>query len=119
MKTYNYEQFTIKTLLERLNDLKRSKGGEFEIETITDPASYRGVYSSLAFCYYSPSKTTVDDTIKLVESCIGKTFEGYKGGDYVCGLSTLLHIASWGCCGPRFVGITNDGEIEASNDRFC
>jgi len=49
----------------------------------SEPHSYRGYYEELAFsyeildCYYS-----VSEFLKVCKACVGKTFTGWRGGDY-------------------------------------
>lgn len=56
--------------------------------------SYRGYYSDLAFSPERP--TTVGAFLEACRSALGKTFEGYKGGDFVMDESTPLWIAPYG-----------------------
>ena len=67
--------------------------------------SYRGYYSDLAL---EPCGT-LDTAGKLhaeLSKALNATFEGYKGGDFVMGAETPLWRATYGCCGPAIVGIT-------------
>ena len=57
--------------------------------------SYRGYYSDLAFdC--SDREITVADFLKIATDALGKTFQGYKGGDFVMSESTPLWASEWG-----------------------
>jgi hypothetical protein len=61
------------------------------------PHSYRGYYEQLAF---EPVRnTTVGAMLKDAESAIGRTFEGYKGGDYVMDKYTECWLANYGSTG--------------------
>ena len=55
------------------------------------PHSWRGIYAELAF--EPVTNTTVDQMLSLARSCIGATFEGYKGGDYTMDEYTEVHIS--------------------------
>lgn len=57
--------------------------------------SYRGYYSDLSF---QPAGTvsTVGDVLTECMSAMGKTFTGYKGGDYVMDDDTPLWISHHG-----------------------
>ncbi len=59
------------------------------------PDSYRGYYSDLAFAP-SSEPITVKDFKAVCQDCLGKTFEGYKGGDYTMGPETPLWLSSYG-----------------------
>ena len=70
-----------------------------------EPHSYRGYYSELAF---HPCKSArVGDMLELARSCVGKTFTGYKGGEFTMNAYTDVYIANYGECGD-----------ELTNDRF-
>lgn len=69
----------------------------------TEVDSWRGIYAEPALGwratgYSSPDQTrhhaemTVALLIANLEGCIGKTFSGWKGGDYTYDLSDTLHI---------------------------
>lgn len=65
-----------------------------------NPHSYRGYSESLAF---EEVDNTVGELLKTCEACVGKSFEGFKGGDYVMGINTTIYVSA---CG------------EVSNDRL-
>lgn len=68
--------------------------------------SYRGFYNQLALCYgpSNPQKEWEKRTILAtpaavladLEGAIGKTYEGYKGGDFVMRSDTPLWVANRG-----------------------
>lgn len=64
--------------------------------------SYRGYYSDLAFEW--GGKSTVGELLKSAEDALGKTFEGYKGGEYTMSENTPLWVAEYGCCGEAVLG---------------
>lgn len=66
--------------------------------------SYRGYYSDLAFddC----DKATVGDWLNECRGALGKTFEGYKGGDFLMAENTPLWSAQYGCTGRAIMGLT-------------
>lgn len=61
-------------------------------------ASYRGDYSELALGHditgAKPQK--VSDLLAAARGCIGKTFEGYKGGDFIMHPHTPVRVDNWG-----------------------
>lgn len=61
--------------------------------------SWRGVYAELAIGY-APKKEakakTVNEWIKILTGCIGKVFEGWKGGDFQMGKVTQIWVANPG-----------------------
>lgn len=64
--------------------------------------SYRGYYSDLAF---APSLDTVTAAGFLAEcaNALGKTMEGYKGGDFLMGEDTPLWVSAYGVASGRAV----------------
>lgn len=70
---------------------------------IEHPHSYRGYYERLAL-ELDREPSTVDDWLALLRSCIGRTFQGWKGGEYTMGEDSLVHIANEGDCGEPITG---------------
>lgn len=59
--------------------------------------SYRGSYDHLALSYTEDhAHFTVADLLALLKGAIGKTFQGWKGGDYVMGEYTPIWVANSG-----------------------
>ncbi len=42
---------------------------------------------------------------------LGRTLEGYKGGEFMMGRNTPLWLAEWGRCGPAILGLSDDGHV--------
>ena len=61
------------------------------------PTSYRGFYEDVAFI--PAENVSIVIRLKMAESAIGKTFTGYKGGDFVMDENTDVWIAEWGMLG--------------------
>lgn len=65
-------------------------------EGFTYPDSYRGNYCDVAF---EPAENvTIGEMLEHAKSAVGKTFQGYKGGDYVMDVDSVCHIAEYGRC---------------------
>ena len=66
----------------------------------TSARSYRGYYDHLAFGWCdSDERDSLDTVGKLrsnVSDAMGRTFEGYKGGDFVMHRGTPLWVAEYG-----------------------
>ena len=61
------------------------------------PMSYRGDYSQLAF---EPKRSvTIGEMLTHAKSALGKTFTGYKGGEYTMDDYTDCWLAEYGSCG--------------------
>lgn len=64
--------------------------------------SYRGYYDDLAIGLDDKYRR-VDDLVKELESAVGKTFTGYKGGTFRMGRDTTVWIANYGSASGAFV----------------
>lgn len=61
---------------------------------LCNPHSSRPDYADLGFEPCGPMK--VKDILALVESCLGKVYEGYKGGSYRAENYTGVYFEHWG-----------------------
>lgn len=63
------------------------------------PHSYRGFYDALAF---EPVENIgVYEMLSEAQSALGKTFEGYKGGDFLMGSYSEVYLAEYGNVGEE------------------
>jgi hypothetical protein len=61
--------------------------------------SYRGFYDRFAIeAGQSPAQEVAD---YLTEDVVGKTFTGYKGGEFTMTADTLLYCADYGECSTK------------------
>ncbi len=68
-------------------------------------ASYRGYYDQLAIGV-SHGYATVGSLLQELEGAVGKTFQGYKGGDYTMDLETKVWLSNFGeSSGSRITGV--------------
>lgn len=63
------------------------------------PHSDRGSYEDLAF--EPVGTTTIGEMLTHARSAMGKTFSGYKGGDFTMNEYTTVKIGHWGSCGEE------------------
>lgn len=64
-----------------------------------EPHSYRGYYEQLAF---EPlENTTVGAMLACAREALGKTYEGYKGGEFEMMAYTTVNLAEYGCTGEE------------------
>jgi hypothetical protein len=90
----------IKTLISLVKLLPKDT---LVVPKLSRPDSYRGYYEDLAF-EYSNDFQTAAELLELLESCIGKTYTGYKGGDYTCHENTLCWFGFYGTtCGSKAI----------------
>lgn len=64
-----------------------------------NPHSYRGYYERLAF--ERRENATVGEMLAEAESALGKTFQGYKGGEYRMDTFSDVYLAEYGCVGEE------------------
>src|SRR4051812_10967667 len=64
-----------------------------------NPHSYRGYYDQLAF--EPKENTTIGAMLESAKRAMGKTYTGYKGGEYTMGEYTDCNLANYGCCGEE------------------
>ena len=104
------------TLGELIAQLKGMDGRSL-IQSIGNPHCYRGYYRDLAFERLDGYVRT-EVLLSILKGCIGETFEGWKGGDYLMGKSVPIWIADEGSCGLRVISLSADGEFEKAEDTF-
>lgn len=73
--------------------------------------SYRGYYDQLAFDV-SEDISTVAVFLGKLRDCVGKTFTGYKGGEYLMDLSTQVWISEYAEAHPTIVSAVEGDEYQ-------
>lgn len=91
------------TLGQIIDTLKRKEPTEevrfdFVYFRPTTLRSWRGDYSqlSLGYAHDSPKTTTVAELLAECEAAVGKTFQGWKGGDYTMNERTRVYVGNSG-----------------------
>lgn len=79
---------------------------------ISHPHSYRGYYERLAFEVDRDVPRYVGEWIDLARSCIGQTYQGWKGGEYTMAENSLVYVANEGDCGEPITRLWVDALIE-------
>jgi hypothetical protein len=77
----------------------------------TEIDSWRGAYSELALSYSEGRKyMDVNTLLAMLKGSIGKTFIGYKGGEYKMDIHTPIWVANYGYSGnTAVVGVVDNG----------
>lgn len=122
--TQNYydrsDQLTLGQLLKRYDKIRRIEKIDFAPVMIKMPFdqplvftdgkeadSYRGYYKDLAIEYSQGiSLLGLQDNIRTFQylrNKLGKTMEGYKGGEFPINEDTFLWVSSWGVCSNIYV----------------
>lgn len=91
----------IKQLIQCLNEYDYDDVVE---NILHNPHSYRGYYEELAL-ERSNQNGTVGELIQLLESCIGKTYTGYKGGEYIMKPESIVNVSDYGTTGGEVVDV--------------
>lgn len=82
--------------------------------------SYRGYYSDLAIGYDNQVEFKVSELLLVLQNCVGKTFEGYKGGQYVMDWRTPVWVANYGHSTDTGVtGIIKDASLTIITTAYC
>lgn len=78
----------------------------------TTLCSYRGYYEDLALGFTNEmgwGNITVGTLLERLQSAIGQTFTGWKGGDYVASPDTAMWVATQGETGGTAIVGVRDG----------
>jgi len=67
--------------------------------------SYRGYYEQIAF--EPKDSASVGEMLAHAKAAEGKTFTGYKGGEYTMTGDTIVNIAEYGHCGMESDELTH------------
>ena len=97
---------------------------DFEYAYPTGLSSWRGSYAELALNFsfvgygvegfskvenFEPKDMPVSKFLELLKNAVGKTYTGWKGGDFIMGKTTPIWVANDGNSGSTaVVGIIND-----------
>lgn len=104
-------QMTLGKMIATLEDMAPDSA----IQSLDGVHSYRGYYSDLAFELVDGVETTAGALLEMCRSCMGQSFEGYKGGTFWMSGATPLWISSYGhSSGTRIMAILPDGTIQTS-----
>ena len=85
---------------------------DFEYLVPTDIDSWRGSYNELALSYDSVGAPNLSDFIKMLREAVGKTYQGYKGGDYTMSKYTPIWVANYGNAGNTAVVEVVDNDCQ-------
>ena len=108
----NSNQLTLGELILKIEPIaKNQKESEeatvkydFEYLFPTTIDSWRGSYDELALNFEaSGCQMKVSDFLKMLKDCIGKTFTGYKGGEYKMHKGTPIWVANYSHSGNTAV----------------
>lgn len=91
-------------LIESLSAMNADDPVEFADGTVPwRLCSWRGIYGELTIDSRPGGYTTVGELLAEAREAVGKTFTGYKGGEYTMSLETPVWADQWGdyqCMAP-------------------
>lgn len=85
------------TLRELITELKTYDPKTLLPMGLGSPHSYRGFFDQLGFA--PVRNTTIGKMLEEAEGCVGKSFQGYKGGNYKMEHDTDVWMSTWGDSG--------------------
>lgn len=123
MLTRHSGQMTLGSFISRLKELDENTLILFRDSRVdrtyivSDFSSYRGYYEDLAiepevFALHNRHRAVASNVLHMAKTCLGKSFCGYKGGEYVMNKGTALWLSSYGVAtGMRVCGVSDDGHF--------
>ena len=117
----NSDQLTLGELILKLEPIvKNQKEGEeatvrydFEYLFPTSIDSWRGSYDELALNFETQGEEMkVSEFLKMLKECVGKTFTGYKGGDFTMHKGTPIWVANYSHSGnTAVIDVVDNGYV--------
>ena len=117
----NSDQLTLGELILKLEPIvKNQKDGEeatvrydFEYLFPTSIDSWRGSYDELALNFETQGEEMkVSEFLNMLKECIGKTFTGYKGGDFTMHKGTPIWVANYSHSGnTAVIDVVDNGYV--------
>jgi hypothetical protein len=108
--------------LERCNQDSSTQYDFVYFRPTREVGSWRGVYAQLAIGYTNENQppVKVGELVALLKEADGKTFTGYKGGEFTMGRDTLMWVANYREAGDTgIVGIRDEGYRVIIETGFC
>lgn len=103
-------QVTLGELVARLESADQSKPVKFD--NGKSPGhfnSYRGYYDMVAISW--GEKCSVGQFLELAKNAVGRTFTGYKGGEYTMTKMTPVWVSEYGrCSGVGVIDVDTSGD---------
>lgn len=106
-RTRSDYHLTLGDAIKALEEIAPSAAATFDIVgTPGSVSSYRGYYSDLAFAM-ELKPVTVGEVLTDLRAAVSKTFQGYKGGDFLMEADTPLWLSDYGSAsGIAVIGVS-------------
>lgn len=106
----------LEPIVEKQKDRKDEATVRYDFENLFPSSlySWRGSYEELALNYETEGNyMTVTDFYKMLTEAVGKSFHGYKGGEFVMSKHTPIWVANYGNSGNTAIidVVDNDYEV--------
>lgn len=108
-------QLTLGELISKLEKVEKdSVTVRFDFEYIRPSGidSWRGSYEELALSFDLEGSITVKELLVILKDAVGKTFTGYKGGEFLMSKHTPIWVANYGNSGSTGVVDVIDEKYE-------
>lgn len=76
---------------------------DFEYMRPSEIDSWRGIYAELALSFEYKGSKSLSEFIVMLKEAVGKTYTGYKGGDFTMSRHTPVWVANYGNSGNTAV----------------
>jgi hypothetical protein len=87
---------------------------------IENLGSYRGDYQDLAIEPGGNEELTAEETYNMLHDAIGRTYEGYKGGDFTMDTDTHVWVSHYGdSSGFGVTGVVSNGQLAVITTGKC
>ncbi len=113
------DQLTLGKIISRcqviaMNDREEEPTVRFDFEFLVPERldSWRGSYDELALGFGDGDGPKLSEFIRMLQGALGKTFYGYKGGDFVMSPTTPVWVANYGNSGNTAVIEVVDNSYE-------
>ena len=94
----NSEQLTLGELilkLEAVSNKDKPVVFDFGEQVPIGLDSWRGSYAELSFHHEKETPKPVSEILGMLKEAVGRTYEGYKGGDFTMTRHTPIWVANW------------------------
>lgn len=114
----NSDQLTLGEIISKIETILDSSTREVRPNVVFDFAyfrptvldSWRGLYAELALGYDERGETDAGEFLNELKSAVGKTFTGYKGGDFTMSRHTPVWVSNNGeACNTAVIEVVDDG----------
>lgn len=116
-------QLTLGELILKLEPLEHNKTVRFDFEYAYPESigSWRGSYDELSLRFvFEGEAPTVASLLEKLNSAVGATYQGYKGGEFSMSKHTPVWVANYGNSGnTAVIGVLDNGYSIIIETKYC